>query len=226
MLAGKLLQMRRMEITLGDFFGEAAMFFVCFRVHREKSHILRGHLVLLDKTISERRRGRTKRAFGADLNRHDDKPWQRMDDQFHIIEMSRGGGQELCVFELVPCDPNGFREANRELVMAGTAGIHTARFFFDDTPKLLRDLRIIAGQITQHGNAWDDGAKLIILNRPGANLIHGGGAVAYGFQEGMLDTDLGKRLDVFFQLLHELRRRHVTVLLKMISCWWSNGVVE
>jgi hypothetical protein len=59
-------------------------------------------------------------------------------------------------------------------------------------------------------------------------LIHGGGAVAYGFQEGMLDTDLRKRLDVFFQLLHEFRRRHVTVLLNdfMVAAvmeWWSDG---
>jgi aryl carrier-like protein len=44
----------------------------------------------------------------------------------------------------------------------------------------------------------------------------------------MLDTDLGKRLDVFFQLLHEFRRRHVTVLLNdfMVAAvmeWWSDG---
>src|SRR6476659_4153334 len=88
MFPGQLLQMRRMKITLGDFFGEAAMFFVRFRVNGEKPNVLRLHLVLLNEAVPARRRGRTESAFGADLNRHDDKPWQRMYNQFQVITVS------------------------------------------------------------------------------------------------------------------------------------------
>jgi hypothetical protein len=45
---------------------------------------------------------------------------------------------------------------------------------------------------------------LIVLNRPGPNLFHGRGAVAHRFQKRVLDADLGKRLDVFLELIDEL----------------------
>src|SRR6516162_993612 len=136
MLTGQLLQLRRVEITLSDLFGKAAMLFVRFRMNSKKSNVLRRHLIFLNETVPERCRGGTESALGTDLNRHDDKPRQGVDNQLDIIEMSRSRRQKLGVLELVPCEANGLCKANRELVMTGTAGIHASGFFFDDSPKL------------------------------------------------------------------------------------------
>src|SRR3989304_3416632 len=70
-LARLLLQMRRGDVALGDFLGEASMFFIGFRVDREKAHIVRLHVVLPDEAMPEGGRRRAESPFSADLNRHD-----------------------------------------------------------------------------------------------------------------------------------------------------------
>jgi hypothetical protein len=65
--------------------------------------------------------------------------------------------------------------------MAGTAGVHTAGLFFDDTPKFLSDLGIGAGEVAHHRDARHRRAELVVLDRPGADLIHGSGSVAHRF---------------------------------------------
>src|SRR5215467_6679271 len=126
--------MRRLEITLGNLFGKAAMLFVRFRMNGKKSNVLRRHLIFLNEAVPKRRRGGTESTLSTDLNRHNDKPWQGVDNQLDIIEMSRSRRQKLGVLELVPCEANGLCKANRELVMTGAAGIHASGFFFDALP--------------------------------------------------------------------------------------------
>src|SRR5687768_1422364 len=96
--------------------------------------------------------------------------------------------------------------------MTGAAGVHAAGLFLDHAPEPLGDLGIVAGEIAHHRDAWHCGAKLVVLNRPGADLLHGCRAVAYRLQEWMLDADFGKRLNVLFELIDEfLRCSHVWV---------------
>ncbi len=126
--------------------------------------------------------------------------------------MRRGGGAQLGVFQLFLGEANGIGETYRQLVMTGGAGVQAAGFFFDHAPELARDLRIGAGEITQHTDARHGGAELIVLNRPGANLIHGGRAVAHGLQEWMFDADLWKRLDILFQFCGKFAGSHLSHL--------------
>src|SRR5258705_8308422 len=92
--------------------------------------------------------------------------------------------------------------------MAGAAGVHAARLFFDHSPEFLSDLGIVTGQVAHHGDARHGGAKLIVLDGPGADLIHSRGAVAHGLQKRMLDADFGKRLDILLELIHEFLASH------------------
>jgi len=110
--------------------------------------------------------------------------------------MGGRGRAQFGVLELLFAQADGLGEANRQLVVSGAAGIQTAGFLFDHAPELLRDLRVAAGEIAHHGDARHGGAKLVILNRPGADLIQGRGAVAHGFEKGVFDANLGESLDV------------------------------
>ena len=42
------------------------------------------------------------------------------------------------------------------------------------------------------------GAELVILDRPRSNLIYCCRAIAHGFQERVLNTNLGERLNIIF----------------------------
>src|SRR5688572_23483610 len=223
-LARLLLQVRRVEITHGDILGEAAVILIRFRMHGEKSHVVRFHVVVFHQAVADRRRGGTEGSLGADLNRHNDEPWQGVNDQLDVIKVRRGGRAQLSVFELLFGQADGIGEADRQLVMTGAAGVHAAGLFFDDAPEPLGNLRIGAGQVAHHRDAWHRGAKLVVLNRPGADLLHGCRAVAYRLQEWMLDADFGKRLNVLFELVHEFLACHISFLLLLVSRW-SDGVL-
>src|SRR5438093_3580222 len=169
----------------------------------EKTNVLRLHLIVLHQPIAERCCGRAEGSLSADLNRHDDEPWQRMNDKLDVIKVSRSGRPQLSVFQLFFRETDGLGKPDRELVMAGAAGVHAASFFLDNAPKFLSDLRISAGKIAHHRDPRHGGAKLVVLNRPGADLIHRGGAVAHRLQERMLDANLRKRLNVLLELANE-----------------------
>src|SRR5438093_35076 len=101
----------------------------------------------------------------------------------------------------------------RELLQLRRRDIALGYFFRDDAPKFPSNLRISAGQITQHDDAWHSGAKLIVLDRPGADLIHGRGARTDRFQEWMFDADLRKRLNVLLELVNKFLACHASFLL-------------
>ena len=90
-----------MEIADRDFFGKAAVIFIRFRVDGEKTNVIGVHLVVLYQAVADRRSRRTEGSFSADLNRHDDEPRQRVDDQLDVIEMRRSGRAQLGVFQLL-----------------------------------------------------------------------------------------------------------------------------
>jgi hypothetical protein len=195
----------------------------------EKAHVIGLHIVVFYQAVTDRRSRRPEGSFGADLDRHDDKPRQRVDDQFDIIQMRRRGRAQLGVFKLFFSKADCIGKADCQLVVAGAAGIHAAGFLLNDTPKPLRDFRIGAGQVAQHGYARHRGAKLIVLDRPGTDLVHGSCTGADRFQERMFDAYFGERLNVFFELVNEFLACHVRFLPYLRLCvigvmeWWSVG---
>src|SRR5688572_5148098 len=66
-LARLLLEMRRMEIAHRDVLGQTAVVFVRFGMDGEKAHVIGLHVVVFYQAVTDRRRRRPERSFGADL---------------------------------------------------------------------------------------------------------------------------------------------------------------